>query len=540
MSSIIQEKPATATLWLQPDRYALLAVYVLAVVVILIPLAVIDIPIIADYPNHVARMHILGNVNTETLLGERYISDFDFIPNLAMDLTIPWLAKIMPLDVAGRLFLAFTLLSTLGSIAFLHRTLFNQWTIWPLAATLVLYHGSFMAGMVNFSLGIGLVPAALAVWITMRYASMARRVMVGSAMALVLFFCHVVAFGAYGLLVIGYEGLRARDKWSRRDGPGQAARDFLIAGITGLVPATLLLRQLLQRDPGASAESTLAWGTWSWKAKALLSPLANYNLTLDLATFALLAILVIWGWRSGRLEIERHMAPGLGLLALCFILAPKALGTGGVLDQRFSIVFALVFIGSTSFRTGSSVVRIGLTALLAALFLVRLGLITSTWIDHRDDLAEMRSAIGEVETGARILVVQPDETAGIRLAPDRHIVFHHAAQMASLATLAVIEKSAFVSTIYAVPGQQPLRLQEPFQHLGGQGAVMIPTLADLAAALDRHDGDISAQIRSWWRDFDYILLIYGYGPGAESFRGDLPLKTLMDGDILDLFEIDTR
>lgn len=542
MKSFPDDRSATVSTLSLSDRYVFLAIYALAAVVIVAPITVIDIPLLADFPNHVARMHIIGNVDNDRLLAERYAVQFDLVPNLAMDLIVPWLAKLVPLDVAGRLFLGLTLLSTLAGVAVLHRVLFNFWSLYPLAAALFLYHGSLMAGMVNFSLGIGLVPAALALWIRMRYAAAITRLLVGSAVALILFFCHLVALGAYGVLLVGYELVRARDKWSRRDGPRQAASDFAIAGATGLIPVFLFFRMVLAQDSGVDGAlpwTAWSWGNLAWKLKALIAPLANYNLSLDLASFALLTGLAIWGWRSGRLELERRMATALGLLALAFVLAPKAIGSGGVFDQRFVVLFALMLVASTRFRATGQGTRLVLPAVLIVLVLVRLGTIAATWVDHRGDLAEIRQAIDRVEPGGRILVVRPDETAGVRLAPPRHMVFHHAPQMASWPALAVIDKSAFVSTLYALPGQQPLILNQPFRHLGGAGAAAIPTLADLEAA--RHEYDTSArlpsQIRRWWLDFDYVLLIYGYGPGADGFRRDLPLATLLDGDQLDLFQI---
>ncbi len=538
MSSALQQRLGLVPICWQTHRYQNFAIYALLSITVLAPLTVIDIPLLADYPNHVARMHILGNLNTETLFSQSYISRFDFTPNIAMDLMVPWLAKVMPLDIASRLFLGLILLSTLASVAFLHKTVTAQWSAWPLLVVLFLYHGSFMAGLANFSLGAGLVPAALALWITMRHAPPLGRIAAGSAVALVLFFCHLVAFGAYGLLIIGYEYVRARDKWSRRDGPGQAAKDFLIAGVTGLVPTALFARQFFNEASVPFAESMLAWGNWAWKAKALLAPLSNYHLTTDLITAGLLIGLVFWAWRTGRLEIDRRIAPGLALLALCFVLAPKGFWTGGVLDQRFAIIFAFIFIGSTSFRAVGKLIQFGLPTLLIALFLLRLGLITTTWIEHRDDLADIRSTLGLVEKGSKVLVVQPDNMPGIHLAPKRHIVFHHAAPMANLATLAVIDRSAFVSTIYAIPGQQPLRLKEPLQALGGLGVAKVPTLLDLAAAIEQDDDIVTAQVRDWWENFDYVFLIYGYGSGADDLRGDLPLATLRDGDIVDLFRID--
>ena len=123
--------------------------------------------------------------------------------------------------------------------------------------------------------------------------------------------------------------------------------------------------------------------------------------------------------------------------------------------------------------------------------------------------------------------------------PPRHRVFHHAAQLVSLPTLAVIEKSAFVSTLYALPGQQPLILKPPFDQLGGRGHADLPTLEDLSLAYqaEGNTSTTASQIENWRSEFDYVVLIYGYGPGAEMLIGDLPLEPLMDGEILDLFRI---
>ena len=151
----------------------------------------------------------------------------------------------------------------------------------------------------------------------------------------------------------------------------------------------------------------------------------------------------------------------------------------------------------------------------------------------------MRQAIDLVTPGARILVARPDKETGQRLAPARHRVFHHAVQLTSLPALAVIEKSAFVSTLYALPGQQPLVLKAPFDRLGGRGHVDLPTLGELSLAYRPLGGElgIKPQIRDWTTDFDYVVLIHGYGPGADALAGDLPLEPLLDGDILDLFRI---
>ena len=52
-----------------PIRFA--AVFIAIAAVIIAPLAVIETPLLADYPNHVARMHMIGNVDGNSLLSER-------------------------------------------------------------------------------------------------------------------------------------------------------------------------------------------------------------------------------------------------------------------------------------------------------------------------------------------------------------------------------------------------------------------------------------------------------------------------------------
>ena len=538
MKAALEFEPAAVSLRTACDSTMFAVAFCLVSIVIIAPLLVIDTPLLADYPNHVARMHVLGNVDNIILLSERYETSFDLIPNIAMDLVVPRLMHVMPMDIAARVFLAACLVSTLAGVAWLHRTLFNRWSLYPLLAALFAYHGSLMAGMVNFSLGIALVPAALAIWIKLRQVPPAWRILIGSAIALLLYFCHLVAVGGYGLLLIGYELGLARERWGRTGGQRRIARDLAVVCVTGLVPALLFLRLASSESDGPAAAG-LVFGNVAWKAKALLAPLANYNLPLDLLSLSLIGGLAFVLCHAGWLKVERRMVPGLAILGVAFLLAPKALWTGGVFDQRLSILLALMLVACTRFEAPKSQISRLLAGALVLLFLVRMAVLTSAWLDHRDDVAEMRRAIEMIEPGGRLLVARPDVTTAYRLAPPRHRVFHHAVQLPSLPALAVIEKSAFVSTLYALPGQQPLSLKPPFDRLGGRGHADLPTLEDLARSFRRDGSDPvpRAQIQDWQADFDYIVLIYGYGEGAEAHADDLPLEPLFDGEILDLFRI---
>jgi hypothetical protein len=514
------------------------ALFFLAATIIIAPLSVIDIPLLADYPNHVARMHVIGNLESHNFLRERYVLAFDLLPNIAMDLAVPMLAKLVPLDVAARIFLAFCLLSTISSVAFLHRTLFHQWSSFSLLAALFAYHGSMIAGLANFSLGIGLVPAALAIWIRMENTEAAWRILAGCGMMLLLFFCHLVAAGTFGLLVIGYGIARTLDREDRQARWRMAISELAVIGAVGLPASLLFIRVALGGDDGG-IEGDIVYGNLAWKLKALLSPIINYNLALDLGTFAGLGGLALVLGMTGRLRLDKRMAPGLLLLTLAFLLAPKALWTGGVFDQRFAVLLALMLVASSHAQGPYPGLLRATSILLGALFIVRMAILTSTWIDHRADLAEMREAAGLMVEGGRILVVRPDVESAYRLAPNRHRVFHHGVQLQSLPALATLEKSAFFSSIYAIPGQQPFALKPPFDRLGGRGPVDLPTLGSLAGALspDRGAVSVSPELRDWPSDFDYVLMLYGYGPGLDPRTTGLPLEPMLDGAIIDLFRI---
>src|SRR5438445_1280805 len=69
------------------------------------------VPPLVDYPNHLARMWILAQNGTVPELANNYTVAWRLLPNLGMDLVVPALARIMPLETAGRLFIALTLLS---------------------------------------------------------------------------------------------------------------------------------------------------------------------------------------------------------------------------------------------------------------------------------------------------------------------------------------------------------------------------------------------------------------------------------------------
>src|ERR1700757_958927 len=133
-----------------------------------LPVLIVATPPLLDYPNHLARMHIEADYQRSPILQQFYALDWRPIPNLAVDLVVPPLARIMPLAWAGKTFLLTIFLLMTGGAAALHRVLFGRWSAWSLLAFLVLYNRILLWGFVNFLFGIGLLMAATASWIALR------------------------------------------------------------------------------------------------------------------------------------------------------------------------------------------------------------------------------------------------------------------------------------------------------------------------------------------------------------------------------------
>jgi hypothetical protein len=83
------------------------------------PLLIIVYPSLDDYIHHLARVHILS-AGAGGALARYYTVDWEILPNLAMDLIVPPLTALMPVQDARRLFLALTLFLLASGTAALH------------------------------------------------------------------------------------------------------------------------------------------------------------------------------------------------------------------------------------------------------------------------------------------------------------------------------------------------------------------------------------------------------------------------------------
>ena len=131
----------------------------LAVVLLLLPFLLVEVPPVQDYPNHLARLYVLADGGRDPILAAMYEPRWSILPNLAIDIIGPPLHPASPpscrrQDRACRQRLLFPLI---GVVVYA-RAAFGAWSAWSLASALVAYNAIFVLGFMNFlfSLGIAL------------------------------------------------------------------------------------------------------------------------------------------------------------------------------------------------------------------------------------------------------------------------------------------------------------------------------------------------------------------------------------------------
>lgn len=424
-----------------------------------------SLPMLSDYPNHLARMHILATAGQSIILNTFYAINWTAVPNLAMDLVVPWLSVIVGINVAGKLFLGLTLLLISSGTMQVHYALHQRRSFWPLTVFLILYNTMFLYGLVNFMFGMGLALWIFSAWVHLRRNPHWWQLMALPLFAMTVFFCHLSAFGFLMFVTLLYE-------LSCRDNERENIKNWG-AFVSWTITAALSAYVLLILSPAKNLQDydwTITWfDTYleSIFAKPLLLLVLfyNYDLYLDAFTVFVVSVFVIKAIRSNALAIRKDMALPLIGIGAVVLLMPRVLYGSALADARLFVALAFLFISSTDLTLPHRPKFIFLmTCSIALIFLLRTGVILTNWSEADSVTADAVGALKKMEIGQRLLVIH-DEHKG------EHSFLENFEKF--LPCLAIISRSAFVPTLYALPGAQPVSFTPEYAKL----RATIPTSA---------------------------------------------------------------
>jgi hypothetical protein len=445
-------------------------------VVLLAPLLVVDVPPLLDYPNHLARAFVLASLPGDPVLARFYAPHWSIIPNLALDLIAPPLMHVLPVHVVGRLLIAAAvLLPVLGTVAY-NTAIGGRW--WSFGVGLVAYNSCLLYGFLNFLIAIGLALLLAAGWLRWREDRPWRAITLAIIGALALFACHLMGLVFFGLLIGGAELFQLYRVRHARLLPALLRRGLILLLILA-GPAVLYavsgLRQL-----GGDAEF-LPFGE---KLLQFVTTFANYSWPLDATTagFAIglpmLCLLLRWG------RVPGPAAWAVVLLLITFLAAPYAWKGTYLLDTRLAIMLGFMLFAGFVPAQWPSWFRRFVAGALIILFAARIALLTTAWIAHRTDLADLRAVLAPVRAGQAVYVAE----TGLREAPTywkanpRWRLLSNGVRMDEhLGALILMERRAYWPFEFDMPSQQPIETLEPYRAFAGQVG-NLPNRADAAIA----------------------------------------------------------
>src|SRR6516162_8811743 len=476
------------------------ALFVTLAAIASVPILLYPWPPLSDYINYLARMHVIATIRSDPNLALFYKVEWQVIPNLMMDLIVPILQRVMNVYLAGQAYTIMTFVLILSGTLALNRRLYGHWSVLPLIAFPLLYTKVFLVGTMNYLFGIGLSLWALVTWVALRERAMILRLAVSTLFVLALFFCHLFAVGVYGLALFAFElqrllVLRAR----KRAGSAAPQRqlpawvDFVASGIPFLPVLPLLLM---------SPTWTLRWDfTWELGGKltGLLYVIEVYSRAATFFLATIVAIAALFAIRHRALRFHPFGWVLLTVGGLTYLALPRVLFDTYMADQRLPIALAFMIIACAHLDLRDEFVRRGFATVLVLLLAVRAFEVQGVWRELSRGTASFRDSVRQIERGSKVLVAYADPDNGDNA---RELWLTHAA------CLAIIERSALVTTAFTVLGKQVMHVRRNYRDRVDTEDGTPPSIRQLLSSAELTDWDDPPYWARWTTDYDYLYILF--------------------------------
>lgn len=432
-----------------------------------LPLAFIRILPAVDYPDHLARIFLLSRGLDLPGYAHFYRANWALLPNLALDLIAVPLAKVMPVQDAGRLFVILLFGLTIYGGARLSRALNGSYTWFALLPALLVYNRVLAYGFLNFLFGLGLMLLGIALHIENRSAPFWRRTLTEAWVMVGLFACHLVALAFYVFCILCYEIAAVL-----REGQPVKAVPMRM-GALGLPLVGVL--SLLAASPTVSEASKMEFRPFGEKLSLLHSAFQTGQGSWDFAFTLLVAALVAGLVLSKRAKLAPAMLwPLIGVSAL-FLASPTGFRDAMNVDTRIPVVLGLLCLASLAPSHAISSRWLG--ACVLGLVVVRAATTSVSYARWNLKLASVMNDLRRVPEGSIVVVTRHARSHAFDAVAWDPPLLH-------LPDLLLLEKPFLADDLFAIPTQQPLLKNAPYRQLdltekvGGTSAHDLEQFAD--------------------------------------------------------------
>jgi hypothetical protein len=238
------------------------------------------------------------------------------------------------------------------------------------------------------------------------------------------------------------------------------------------------------------------------------------------------AVGIVWSLRN---RLLRFHPAGLMLLAVggaVYMALPRMMFATYMADQRLPIALAFLTIACLNVDMRHHMVRRGFLALVLIVLVVRVIEIDVNWAALSSNTLEFRDSLKRIKRGSTVLVVYANASSGDDV---RDLGLVHAP------CLAMIERSALVTTAFTVEGKQVMQVRPAYRDRVDIEDGTPPTLEQIVLSADKHVDDKSVYWHGWEDRYDYVYVLFTDddtdNPAPER------LKLLDDGARFQLYKV---
>lgn len=398
------EGTQTAPLHWWQTRWFVAAMAIVAIIPLLWP----TIPPLVDLPGHLGRYRVQLAYQDHAWLREWYDFQWQLIGNLGIDILIIPLSKVFGLELALKLIVMTIPALTVTGLLWIAREVHGRIPATALFALPIAYSYPFHFGFINFALSMAIALNAFALWLRLgRLGKFRLRTIIFVPLSCALWVCHTFGWGVLGVLAFSGEMVRQHDAGHRW------LNAWVRAGLNCLPLALPMVMMVMWRSGHHVGGETSDWFDWHAKVIWLTKMLDDRWALFDIASAAILFLILFKGFRDPAIEYSRNLGLSALFLLAVFILLPRIVFGSAYADMRlapFVIGIAVIALRpkpGVSIRHSATLAALGL-----AFFLVRIaGTTISFWLYSQAYDRELK-ALDHVPVGAKLVSFVGTECRG--------------------------------------------------------------------------------------------------------------------------------
>ncbi|WP_062116646.1 hypothetical protein [Aureimonas sp. AU40] len=522
------------------DNALMLVFLLVAAVLSLLPILRVEIPPLLDYPNHYARLWLISGGAQDPVMAAMYRIDWGAAwTNVLTDMIAASVGPILPLQVLSRLLLALGLLMPAIGLTALNRALFGGLHWWNIVCMILVWNVIFLAGFLNFSIGLGLALLLAAGDLHLASRSLVLRLAYRAASSALLLIAHPFALLFFVLLQAAMAFgphlslLADRSLWKPMLGR-------VLAACTPCFIPLLVLLAFGPALPGSNSAAGQGGTVWSEISltnaiSVLLTYFKTYDLQVDAVYVVLFAGLIGLACLRRRLSAHAGLLLVAGLLAVVSPFIPVSYRATGAIDLRLPSMMVLALAAGVRlrlFEAGRD--RLVLASLALVLVASRMIVVDRVWSEAEKNIAAVEAAVADLPPGAKLLPLQDTGDKALNSqAPSGRFLGRNMPLHWHYGSLAVVREKAFIPTLFTAAGKQPITVLPPYTEISVPEGV--PPTVDL---LTKPVQAAFPYLADWTHRFDYILVLNADQPNAAGPMTNLPnLVSVADKGFARLYRI---